>query len=219
MSDAPHPTGDLIHHDAELGRRYLERLILLSDGVFAIAITLSALEIKPQEVAGQSLWQAWSLPLLVYVLGFALVGGAWVQHRHVMARLERIDRIGTALNLLFLSFVALLPIAVRTFLEEKSEGGTLIYLGVVGATYAGIALLWAYAALVANLAPTAHRPHARAWLLKLLAAPLIVAAGFAFAVHMRLVGTVLAVLGAAFLLWSRLHLRRLALQRPSGSPS
>jgi TMEM175 potassium channel family protein len=204
------PSAQQIHpHQAELGRRYLERLNLLSDGVFAIAITLSALEIKPEHEPGQTLWQAWAQPLLVYFLGFVLVGGAWVQHRRVMSRLDSIDRIGTALNLVFLSLVALLPIAVRTFLEDPNVG-MVVYLAAVGSTYACIALLWAYVALIAKLVPHPHRPHAKAWLFKLLASPMLVAAAFAYVLHRPVIAGLCVVAGVGILLWSRRRLSRAA---------
>ena len=46
-------------NDRSVGQRHLDRLVMLSDGIFAIAITLSAIEIRPELKPGQSLWQAW----------------------------------------------------------------------------------------------------------------------------------------------------------------
>jgi hypothetical protein len=43
------------HH---VHQRHLDRLVMLSDGIFTIAITLSAIEIRPELKPGQSLWQA-----------------------------------------------------------------------------------------------------------------------------------------------------------------
>lgn len=42
--------------DHHIGQRHLDCLVMLSDGVFAIAITLSAIEIKSEAVPGRNLW-------------------------------------------------------------------------------------------------------------------------------------------------------------------
>ncbi len=207
MNDTRQPEDEIIPHADDLGHRYLERMVLLSDGVFAIAITLSALEIRPQSVPGQGLWQAWSLPLLVYFMAFLLVGGAWIEHRHVMARLARIDRVGTALNLAFLGFVALLPITVRAFLEEP-ERNAPIYVGVTLAAYFTLALLWAHATLVGKLAPQVNRAFALAWLFKLLGMEILLVAAFAYLFHHKWIALACAVVGAALRWWSYRSLRR-----------
>jgi uncharacterized membrane protein len=62
------------HH---VHQRHFDRLVMLSDGVFAIAMTLSAVELKPTVSPGESLIQAWTLPLAVYFLSFFLVGSVW----------------------------------------------------------------------------------------------------------------------------------------------
>jgi uncharacterized membrane protein len=209
MTDTRQAEDEILPHADGLGHRYLERTVLLSDGVFAIAITLSALEIRPQHVPGQTLWQAWSLPLLVYAVAFLLVGGAWSEHRHVMARLARIDRIGTLLNLAFLGFVALLPIAVRAFLEEPEFNAT-IYIGATLAAYVCLTLLWAHATLVAGLAPRIGRAFARAWLLRMLSVPILLSAAFAYLFHLKWIALACALAGVALRLRSQWRLGRFA---------
>lgn len=207
MTDARQPDDEIIPHADDLGHRYLERMVLLSDGVFAIAITLSALEIRPDHIPGQTLWQAWSLPLLVYAIAFVLVGGAWIEHRHVMARLARIDRTGTALNLAFLAFIALLPIAVRALLESPDRDAP-IYIGTTLAAYFLLALLWAHATLVGGLAPQVGRGFARAWLLKLLSLSILLGAAFAYMSQLKWIALLLAAIGAGTRWWSYRSLRR-----------
>src|SRR5215475_871909 len=90
-------------HAHHLGQRHLERLVMLSDGIFAIAITLSAIEIKPESGEDGSLWHAWSTPLLIYFLSFFLIGLIWLVHRRIVAWLSHIDAPGTIINMMLLS--------------------------------------------------------------------------------------------------------------------
>ena len=45
---------------------------MMSDGVFAIALTLSAVELRPEFEAGKSFFDIWALPLGVYFMSFLL---------------------------------------------------------------------------------------------------------------------------------------------------
>src|ERR1700744_1179314 len=122
MTDRERP---LANHQ---GQRHLERLVMLSDGIFAIAITLSAIEIKPETTGSGSLWQAWSLPLLIYFLSFFLIGLIWLVHRRIVAWLSHIAPIGTIINMALLSLVALVPVVVRFALTyPQREGAFLVY--------------------------------------------------------------------------------------------
>ena len=128
--------------DHHVGQRHLDRMVMLSDGVFAIAITLSAIEIRPEMKPGQTLWQAWSTPLAIYVLSFFLIGTVWALHRTIVAYLRDIDAVGTGLNLLLLGLVALMPVVIRFVFEGFEHGrGLQVYGMALGVTYACMALL------------------------------------------------------------------------------
>lgn len=74
-----------------LAHRQTERLLLFSDAVFAIAITLLVLEIKVPELhhpTEEGLRQALAdlLPkILGYVVSFVVVGSYWVRHHQLFA--------------------------------------------------------------------------------------------------------------------------------------
>lgn len=195
------------HH---VGQRHLDRLVMLCDGVFAIAITLSAIELKPEAQPGLSIWDAWSRPLLLYFLSFLLIGSVWFNHRRIMAHLRGVDAIGTALNLVLLSVVALLPVVIRYALTEASgHQGFVVYVIGIGATYLVTALLWLHLAFFARLAPDLDRRVALGWLMQLFAAPLLVGAGALYGAHLRYSSLALT-LAALALIGSRRWLDRRA---------
>ncbi len=96
----------------------LERLILFSDAVFAIAITLLVLEIKipasnwknliSVEKLNESLLQI--VPnILGFIFSFFIIGFYWTIHHRVFGYVTNFDGAIIWLNLLVLFFVALLP--------------------------------------------------------------------------------------------------------------
>jgi len=101
------------HH---VHQRHFDRLVMLSDGVFAIALTLSAVELRPEAKPGQGLLEIWGAPLLIYFLSFYLIAGVWHQHRRAMAQLRRIDTPLTVFTMLLLSLVALVPVLIRNMI-------------------------------------------------------------------------------------------------------
>ena len=129
-----------------------DRLIALSDGVIAIAITLLVLEITvPTVPAGSSLS---ILPELIlkqwdefvgYVLSFLVIGLYWVLHRHIFIHIEQHDRGLLWLNLLFLLMVAFVPYGTSLFTTYPNQFGISVYAGVLALTGFSLALLWGYA--------------------------------------------------------------------------
>jgi len=87
------------------------RVEAFSDGVFAIAITLLVLELRPPAVAGEfahDLATEWP-SYLAYVAAFAMIGSVWLHHHLVFTRVRRAD-IGVILtNLVLLLTVSVLP--------------------------------------------------------------------------------------------------------------
>lgn len=94
----------------------LERIVFLSDAVFAIAMTLLVLEVRLPEIAQgssptqyvQALAKVWPL-LWSYWMSFVVLGLYWSIHHHGFGMIVRYDGALIWLNLLELVFVALLP--------------------------------------------------------------------------------------------------------------
>lgn len=110
-----HPHEDIFENRKQF---QLERLILFSDAVFAIAITLLVLEIKipvpdwnhliTAEKLNESLLQI--LPQIAgFVFSFLIIGFYWTVHHRVFGYVTNFDGAVIWLNLLVLLFVVLLP--------------------------------------------------------------------------------------------------------------
>jgi uncharacterized membrane protein len=92
------------------------RIEALSDGIFAIAMTLLVLEIKvpdlPRDVSPHDLWQAVAahgFTFFSFYLTFALAGLFWFWHHVSFHYISRVDGAILWINLAFLMFVSLLP--------------------------------------------------------------------------------------------------------------
>lgn len=96
-------------------RHDFDRLVMLSDGIFAIATTLAAIEIKvPEHSADLRLFLRELLPpVFTYFLSFALIGQFWLHSRNLFARVTHVDRTLTVMTLMLLCMVALIPSATH----------------------------------------------------------------------------------------------------------
>ena len=111
----------------------LDRFNAFSDGVFAIAITLLAIEIAvppegvPLLTALREMWPEF----LGYYISFAFIGGIWITHSGVTKFMKGGDSTAYALNLVLLLLVGLLPFTTSlmvTRLRGQDAGlATLIY--------------------------------------------------------------------------------------------
>jgi len=129
-----------------------DRLVALSDGVIAIAITLLVLEITVPEVpAGQStavlpelIVDQWS-DFFAYVLSFLVIGLYWLLHRQTFVHISRHDRGLVWLNLVFLLLIAFVPYGTSLFSSYPSQFGVMFYAAVLALTGLSLTVLWAYA--------------------------------------------------------------------------
>lgn len=191
----------------------LNRLLLLSDAVFAIAITLAALEIKPRDPwrTAPELWFALRLPLAAYLLSFGVIAIYWAAHRDTFARLRRVDTPLTVVSLLLLLFIAVLPAATQLLYEEGNAAGVQVYAVAVAACGFSQAAIWAYAVFRPGLMAEAS-PAAYGW--TRLAASLVIPLFFSW---LALIGAAtlgpLAIYGAAFAVLVLLALRLFVLPR------
>lgn len=91
----------------------MSRLKNLSDGVIAIALTLLVLDLRIPEgvLAGNLSTTLFGLApkALVYLISFAVIGGAWGSHQRMLAQIKRGDGLLVWLNLFSLLSVSIVP--------------------------------------------------------------------------------------------------------------
>ena len=128
------------------------RLEALSDGVFAVVMTLLVLEIKPEiephatNEAMRHMLQGLVLPLLTYTLAFFLAGVFWNLHHRKFALLRHTNTLHTGLTLAFLFTVTLLPVSVSIYLKAKMNSLALvIYFGNFTLIALPLLASWLYA--------------------------------------------------------------------------
>ncbi|THA26633.1 DUF1211 domain-containing protein [Streptomyces sp. RKND-216] len=122
-----------------------ERLITLTDGVVAIALTLLVLDIQvPKGLSGRELDDAlddvWS-QIATFLLSAVVIAVFWRAHHASMRRAVRIDSALFWLNIAFLVLVSLIPFPTSV-LEDYSD--RTVGPGLYG-TVVGLAALLLYA--------------------------------------------------------------------------
>ena len=113
----------LSHYNVQAGRS-VERIAALSDGLFAIAMTLLLLELHLPEARDvhteAELWRAlaaFAPSLAVSVMSFLTLGIFWVGQQSQLAQLARADRDLTWIHIGFLFLVSILPLSTRLLIE------------------------------------------------------------------------------------------------------
>jgi uncharacterized membrane protein len=109
-----------------------ERLEAFSDAVFAVIITIMALELRAPE--GHTLAHVRDdlLPgLVAYVLSFSLLGIYWNNHHHLLRAAERINGSVMWTNLFLLFWLSLIPVLTEWVREEYEHPLPAAAYGVV----------------------------------------------------------------------------------------
>ena len=130
----------------------LERLVFFSDAVFAIAITLLALDIRlPVDAAELNNRQLWVELLdiwpkyLSFIISFLVIGNFWIAHHHRFRAIVRYNTRLLLLNLLVLMSVAFIPFPTAILSESGNRTATIFYALSISMTGLLSALLWWYA--------------------------------------------------------------------------
>lgn len=98
-----------------------ERLEAFSDAVFAVIITIMALELEaPQGHTLEAVAEDLLPGLIVYVLSFTMVGIYWNNHHHLLRAAERISGAVMWTNLFLLFWLSLIPV-LTVWLREEYE--------------------------------------------------------------------------------------------------
>lgn len=203
-------------------RHDYDRLLMLSDGVFAIAITLLALDLTlPVKWDGsvEALARGTGLPLVGYLFGFGIVGAFWFMHRRTFAQMEQVDGVVTILNLLLLGLVGLTPFVARMIAEAGPTRAMPFYMVEMAGVLGSVALIRGWGAMRPRLLHVqVDRQRWRRELLHIGGVALVIGGVGVWAIieHQKLNGNVLIAL-VAILAGSRALLRRFGDQRSSTS--
>jgi len=121
------------------------RLEAFSDGVFAVAITLLALNITVEGPGHgrlqHQLWEhRWSFA--AYLLSFFVIGIIWVNHHVLIKSIALVDRTLLFLNLVLLLFVVLIPFSTATAAEYLPVGGpdVKVAMAMYSAVFLGMSI-------------------------------------------------------------------------------
>jgi len=147
----------------------LERLILFSDAVFAIAITLLVIEIKIPEIHETPVTDnavlhklAELIPKFIgFLVSFILIGQYWIVHHRMFSFVINFTDRLIWLNILFLFAIALMPFSTGFYSEYVLRGvvtPVIFYTGNIALLGLANFLMWRYLSnqknkLTENLTP------------------------------------------------------------------
>ncbi len=156
--------------DDEQQREYVERqndpmrVLALSDGVFAIILTLLVLEIRVPELGSdEGLSDALREirpSFVAFLISFVVVANAWARHRDLFALIRRTDRVVIWLNILYMLPLALLPFGSSLLSRYNHDAVALELYGLILIAISVTRLaIWGYATGHPELlyAPVAER--------------------------------------------------------------
>ncbi len=119
------------------------RLEAFSDGVFAVAITLLALNFVVDD-SGHLLLQLGRMwpTFLAYLVAFFTIGIIWVNHHVLVRAIRTVDRTLLFLNLVLLMFVVLIPFAASTVAKYKLDDSfnSRVSVALFAAVFFGMSL-------------------------------------------------------------------------------
>ena len=129
-----------------------ERVLFLSDAVFAIALTLLVLDLRIPEVSDlgydEALRHLFQVPgpIVAFTISFFVIAAYWTSHREIFGAVRRMNGRLIWLNLGFLFWIALQPFAAAVLgSHDPAPTAVIVYALVQVATGVTQASLWWYA--------------------------------------------------------------------------
>jgi uncharacterized membrane protein len=188
------------HEDDEAAEEGIGRILALSDGVFAIALTLLILEIAVPATTSNAglpkallaLWPRY----LAYLVSFVVIARFWGTHRLAFRLIARDDGALVSLNLLLLLFVAFLPFPTAVLGQHfGSPAAAVLYATSVTLASIASTAYWWYASGRGRLLRTdVRRAQVRALRARSLSAPVFFALTLPIAVFAPYAAEILWIL-------------------------
>jgi uncharacterized membrane protein len=145
----PHGRVERTIESAAAGR--LERLIFLSDGVFAIAMTLLVVELTVPELGASAHDElfvrllALGPKFLSYVISFLVIASYWSAHQRIFSYVVRADDRLVWLSVLLLLCIAFQPFPTSVLGTYGNElDAVTLYAGTLATTGVVLLALWIY---------------------------------------------------------------------------
>lgn len=131
-----------------------QRLNQITDGVFAVAMTLLVLGIVIPEVTTGNAQMELAKRInelgpkfYSYALGFLILGNMWIMHRYQFRHIRQVDNGLSWLNIGFLVFISFVPFTISLLGDYLHEGTATIMVGINWLAFMGLQMgMWAYAA-------------------------------------------------------------------------
>jgi uncharacterized membrane protein len=134
------------------------RILALTDGVFAFALTLLVLTLTVPVVAvtgytpvqvsghlGNALWKDYGA-FAGYVFVFVMIAYWWLAHHRLFRYIVRYDDLLVALNLLLLLEIAVMPFVLKVFVDyDDTQVAVILFSLIQIACALTIGVLWRYA--------------------------------------------------------------------------
>jgi uncharacterized membrane protein len=158
------------------------RIEALSDGVFAVAMTLLIIDIRVPQLPGHPTFSDLAIAVVAlwphfatYAVSFLIVGLYWVSHHLLFDLIRRSDRGLMWINLIFLLFVVVIPFSTA-LLGRYSDNRFAILVYGANLICVGLSLqmLWTYATTNHRLVDASLEAQTiRLGTVRLMAVPLI----------------------------------------------
>lgn len=113
----------------ERGSIEFNRVVALTDGIYAIAMTLLVLTIGIPRVDPDSLTdelKAIDGDILTYIISVAILAYYWISNHHFVRHLAAVDPVYTGINVAYLAVVAFLPLPTALLDRYSSEPITIV---------------------------------------------------------------------------------------------
>lgn len=128
-----------------------ERLVIFSDGVIAIALTVAAISIKIPKDLGEIQANSFLAHIFSYILSFVFVYSLWKEHHTIFHHIKRNDGWLITLNSIYLALVILIPIGLVIMdvemLNHSGGASFLLFLGALLGASIMLPLMWRHARL------------------------------------------------------------------------
>jgi uncharacterized membrane protein len=130
------------------------RLEALSDGVFAIAMTILVLDVRLPELERHAssvevfngLGSMWP-ELMAYIISFVILGGMWLGHQNAFHAIKKTDRGVVWLNIFYLMWICLMPFSTSVYSQHLSTtAGLMTYW--VNILLAGGTMAWMWRSIL-----------------------------------------------------------------------